>query len=143
MELSTQIYGRSGETQELDPEVSDKPTRRRFTAKYKLGMLRQADACTKHGELGALLRREGLYSSHLANWRNDRKLGELAGLSAKKRGPKASADASQKTLIAKQERVINRLRKQLDHAEMIIDIQKKVATLLGIPLQSPDDDEND
>ena len=75
-----------------DPAVSEKPVRRRFTAEYKIRMLREADRCTQPGQLGALLRREGLYSSHLTTWRHQRDAGALAGLAPKRRGRKPTAD---------------------------------------------------
>ena len=123
-----------------DPEVPAKVQRRTFTAAYRLGILRQADACKKHGELGALLRREGLYSSHLTNWRRQRELGELVAGRARKRGPTP-------TLVdprVKQLEVENRrLQRKLARAETIITLQKKVAEILGIPLKPLDIDETD
>jgi len=85
-----------------DPAVSERPVRRRFTAKYKLRMLREADWCTEPGQLGALLRREGLYSSHLTTWRHQREEGTLAGLAPKRRGRKPAPDAP---LVAENERL--------------------------------------
>ncbi len=123
-----------------DPEVTERAKRRRFTAEYKLGILRQADACKRDGDLGALLRREGLYSSHLVTWRRQRDEVAKAGLKARKRGPKAKAvDPRVKQL----ERENVRLRRRLEEAEMIIDFQKKLSELLGIPLKAPDSDGND
>lgn len=108
-----------------DPEVEPKATRRRFTAEYKLRMLRAADACAQPGELGALLRREGLYSSHLAKWRTQR----AAGLAPRKRGRNARDDGAAKRL-AQLERENERLRKQLRQSEVIIEAQKKLSRLL-------------
>lgn len=125
------------------PEVSDKTKRRRFTAKYKLEILRKADRCTMHGELGALLRREGIYSSNLSAWRQARERGELAGLKPKKRGRKAKAKDARDRQLAEQHREIKRLQRKLAQAETVIDIQKKVSTLLGIPLKSLDDEGKD
>ena len=123
-----------------DPEVTERATRRRFTAEYKLRILREVDACNAHGELGALLRREGLYSSHLATWRRQRDEVARAGLAARKRGPKAKVvDPRLKQL----ERENTRLKRRLEKAETIIEFQKKVSELLEIPLKSPDTDEND
>ena len=123
-----------------DPEVTERATRRRFTAEYKLRILREVDACNAHGELGALLRREGLYSSHLTTWRRQRDEVARAGLAARKRGPKAKVvDPRLKQL----ERENTRLKRRLEKAETIIEFQKKVSELLGIPLKSPDSDEND
>ena len=126
-----------------DPEVSAKATRRRFTAKYKLEILRQTDQCKKPGELGALLRREGIYSSSLSAWRRARERGELAGLTGKKRGRKPSARDARDEQITTQGRRIKRLEQQLAQAETIIDIQKKVASMLGIPLKSLDEEGTD
>jgi len=123
-----------------DPEVTEQAKRRRFTAEYKLRILREADACKRDGDLGALLRREGLYSSHLATWRRQRDDVAKAGLKARKRGPKAKAvDPRVKRL----EREIVRLRRRLEEAETIIDFQKKLSKLLGIPLKPHDSDGND
>ena len=108
-----------------DPEVEPKAKRRRFTAEYKLRILRDADACGKPGELGALLRREGLYSSHLAKWREQRSV----GLAPRKRGRKTKEDGSAKRLV-QLERETERLRKQLRQSEVIIEAQKKLSRLL-------------
>ena len=115
-----------------DPEVLERPQRRRFTAKYKLQVLEQADACTEPGEIGALLRREGLYSSHLSSWRRLRESGALAGLTPRKRGRKADPAKQQIRRVAELEREIQCLRERLTQAETIIDVQKKVSSLLGI-----------
>jgi len=131
--------GTSGPTAP-DPEVPAKVQRRTFTAAYRLGILRQADACKKHGELGALLRREGLYSSHLTNWRRQREQGELAAGRARKRGPTPKAvDPRVKQLEVEN----RRLQRKLARAETIITLQKKVAEILGIPLKPLDIDETD
>lgn len=123
-------------------EVRDRPKRRTFTAEYKLRMLKKADACRAPGEMGALLRREGLYSSHLTEWRRERERGALAAL-GKKRGRKpAAVDATVEEVVTLRKEVA-RLRKRLDQAELIIDVQKKVASILGIPLKSPDSDGSD
>ena len=123
----------------LDPEVTERARRRRFTAEYKLRILRQADACKGDGDLGALLRREGLYSSHLTTWRRQRDEIAEAGLKARKRGPTpVAADPRIKRL----EREITRLKQRLEEAETVIDFQKKLSKLLGISLKSPDSDEN-
>lgn len=126
-----------------DPEVTAKASRRRFSEQYKLNILRQADACTGPGELGALLRREGLYSSHLTTWRRQRDAGALQGLKAKKRGPKPPADSP---LIKENKRLLREthiLQRKLQRAELIIDIQKKVSEALGIPLEKPEFDDAD
>jgi len=123
-----------------DPEVTERAKRRRFTAEYKLRILREADACKGDGDLGALLRREGLYSSHLATWRRQRDEIAKAGLKSRKRGPKAKvADPRVKQL----ERENARLKRQLEQAETIIDFQKKLSKLLGISLKPPTSGEND
>ncbi len=123
-----------------DPEVAEKPKRRRFSAEYRLRIVREADSCKEPGEIGALLRREGLYSSLLTSWRRQRDTGALAGLEPKKRGPKAKAvDPRIKGL----ERELARLKRKLEQAETIIDIQKKVAGILGIPLRTSELDEKD
>jgi len=121
-----------------DPAVLEKPVRRRFTAEYKLRILREADRSTQPGQLGALLRREGLYSSHLTAWRQQRDRGTLAGLTPKRRGRKANPDTP---LIAENERLkreTQRLAAKLRQAETIIEVQKKLSEILGIPLPPPD-----
>jgi transposase-like protein len=112
--------------------------RRRFTAEYKLRILHEADRCTASGQLGALLRREGLYSSLLSTWRQQRAEGTLAGLTPKRRGRKANPDAP---LIAENERLkreTQRLAAKLRQAETIIEVQKKLSEMLGIPLPPSD-----
>jgi transposase-like protein len=111
-----------------------------FSPEYKLRVLREADACRGEGQVGALLRREGLYSSHLTTWRRQRETGALAGMRAKKRGPKGRGEDPR---LKQQAREIARLQRRLKQAETIIDIQKKVAGILGIPLNAPELDEND
>jgi transposase-like protein len=123
-----------------DPEVPAKVQRRRFTAEYRLRLLKQADACKKPGELGALLRREGLYSSLLTNWRRQREEGALQEMRGRRRGPKARpADPRVKQLETEN----RRLQRKLQRAETIITLQKKVAEILGIPLKPLDTDETD
>jgi hypothetical protein len=123
-----------------DPEVVARAKRRQFTTEYKLGILREADACKGSGEIGALLRREGLYSSHLVVWRRQREEAAHTQLKARKRGPKPKAQDSR---VKQLEREKARLERRLKHAETIIEIQKKVHELLGIPLKNLDSDEND
>ena len=113
-----------------DSEVKTKGKRRVMTAAYKARILRQADACTKPGEIGALLRREGLYSSHLTTWRQKRD----EGLAPQKRGRKKDPATAERHENAKLQREIERLSERLRHAELIIEVQKKVAALLGNPL---------
>ena len=119
-----------------DSEVPARHARRRFTTAYKLEILRRADACTRHGELGALLRKEGLYSSHVVTWRRQRE----HGLTPKTRGRKKTAvDPRVKTLEQENRRLTSRLQR----AETIITFQKKVAELLGIPLKPFEADETE
>ena len=115
-------------------EVTEKAKRRQYSAGYKLKILQEADACTKPGELGALLRREGLYSSHLAAWRKARAKGERKGLEAKQRGPKAKAADPSAQKLLEQEREMGRWKARAERAEALVEIQKKVAALLGIDL---------
>jgi len=117
-----------------ETEVLAKAQRRRFTAAEKLRVLREADRCTKPGELSALLRREGLYSSHLATWRAARQRGELAGLAPRARGPQAKPVDPRDKKLVEQAREITRLQARLERAEGLIELQKKVAQLLGNPL---------
>ncbi len=121
--------GPAGLTQP-DPEVVVKAQRRRFTAEYKQRILQEADACTHAGDIGALLRREGLYSSHLTTWRQQRARGALQGLTPAKRGRKADPQAAEHARLVRE---TERLKAQLARAELIIDVQKKVSQLLGLP----------
>jgi len=118
-----------------DPEVPEQKARRRFTAEYKLRVLREVDACTS-GEVGALLRREGLYSSILGKWRNQRDVGIIGGLSPRKRGRKTDPDKSLRNKNFQLEQENERLKKRLKQAEAIIAVQKKVSEMLGISLGS-------
>jgi transposase-like protein len=124
-----------------DPEVTARAAaRRRFSAAYKLQILRTADACAGAGEVGTVLRREGLYSSHLTTWRRQRDAGSLAALAPKKRGRPAAASAPLARRIAELERDNAALTRRLHQAETIIEVQKKLCTLLGIPLPPPERD---
>jgi transposase-like protein len=123
--------------------VAEKPERRRFTAKYKLDILRQADACTEPGSLGALLRREGLYSSNLNTWRRQRDEGTLSALEPKQRGRKALKPDPMALENERLRKENARLGKRLKQAELIIDVQKKVSQILGITLEPPPQNEND
>lgn len=122
-----------------DPEVLERPRRRSFTAEYKQRILREADAAKASGHsgaLGELLRREGLYSSHLVVWRNQRENGELAGLTPAKRGRKASKRRDPLAIeVEKLRRENARLEDELRKSAIVIDVQKKVAMLLGIPIE--------
>jgi len=124
-------------------EVTSKAKRRRFTAEYKRKVLQEADACAESGQIGALLRREGLYSSHLVTWRHARERGELEGLAPKKRGPTArETNPLAKELVAK-EREIARLKAENAKLQIICDVQKKVSLLLGVMLPTiREDDES-
>jgi transposase len=122
-----------------DPEVVEKAKRRRFTPEYRLKIVRAAEAC-KDGEIGALLRREGLFSSQLSMWRRQREQGALEGLRARKRGPKAKAVDPR---VKKLEQENARLERKLKKADAIIAFQKKVHELLGIPLKPFESEEDD
>lgn len=126
-----------------DPEVPAKKPSRRYTAAYKQKVLREADRCTKPGETGALLRREGLYSSLLSSWKRQRAAGELDGLAGKKRGNRSESGGKLSAENKRLRRENRRLERKLRQAEVILDIQKKASELLGIPLNSPEDGEND
>lgn len=118
-----------------NPEVSARPTRRRFTPAYKARIVEEAMACTGSGQIGALLRREGLYSSALTLWRRQYQTGALQGLKDDKRGRKRIRDARDQELD-RLRREIEQLNKKLNQAELIIEIQKKVAAILGNPIET-------
>jgi transposase len=111
-------------TQVPDPEVVPQAKRRRFSAEYKLRILEEVDACTEPGQIGALLRREGLYSSHLTTWRRQRAQGQLAGLSPKRRGRKSSVDQALTQELDALKRENRHLQSRLQQAETIIEVQK-------------------
>ena len=127
------------ETQAPDPEVFPRAERRQYTGQYKLRILEEVEQCTERGQVGALLRREGLYSSHLSKWRRQRAEGQLQALSPQKRGRKAQEVGVEE--LARLERENERLRARLEQAEMIIDVQKKLSQLLGLPVENPRIDE--
>lgn len=136
--------GAAGEqVRRADPQVPAKATRRQFSAEYKRRILREAEAATEPGELGALLRREGLYSSNLITWRGQRSRGELAALSPKRRGRKAKAVNPLTKRVAELERDKRRLQRKLEQAELLLEIQKKASQLLQIPLHSLEEDGSD
>ena len=118
-----------------DPEVVAKPKRRKFTAQYRLRMLEEAESCTQPGEVGRLLRREGLYSSHLTEWRRARREGSLQGLTPSKRGRKPAERNPLSAKVHKLEAKVARLEKELHTAHTILDVQGKVAGLLGFSLE--------
>jgi transposase len=124
-----------------NPEVVEKPERRRFTKAYKLDILSQVDACSGVGQIGALLRREGLYSSYLASWRLQRSQGLLDNSATKKRTAKPTNHHAVR--VTQLERENARLKARLRQAELILDIQKKASELLGIPLKALDNGGND
>ena len=122
----------------VDPEVNAKPGRRKFSAEYKRRIIEEADACTEAGQIGALLRREGLYSSNLVNWRRQRAEGALKSLSPKKRGPKPDPLADENAALRRR---VERLEAELKRAETIIEVQKKLSDLLG--LSEPSGEKNE
>lgn len=124
-----------------DPEVSPKASRRTFSAAEKLRILNEADACTQPGQIGALLRREGLYSSHLVKWRRLRAAGQLQALTPQPRGPKPIPPDPVAEELAQLHKENARLQARLAQAELIIDVQKKVARLLGESHPAPQVDE--
>jgi transposase len=129
------MIGANQQNHRAEVQVKAKRTRRRFTAEQKLAILEQADACTKSGELGALLRREGLYSSHLVDWRRARANGELQALTPKKRGRKPKEVDPRDKRIAELERQLAKEQARRERAEALVDVQKKVAALLGRPIE--------
>lgn len=133
LEVPERSGGTSNEAAPPDPEVLEKAKRRRFSAEYKLQILEEADACREPGDIAALLRREGLYSSHLTDWRRARRDGALGAL-AKSRGPKGR----RRDVVTRENEQLRkenaRLRRRLEQAEKILEIQKKASEILGIPL---------
>lgn len=122
----------SAEAQRPDPEVVPTAKRRAFSKAEKLRILAAADACAAPGDIGALLRREGIYSSHLATWRKQRQLASDGGALERKRGPKVDPVAVQARRVLELENEVERLRAKLVKADLIIDVQKKLSTLLGL-----------
>jgi transposase-like protein len=122
-----------------NPEVNEKPVRRRFDAAYKLRIIEEADRCTQPGQLGELLRREGLYSSHLANWRRLREQGSLQSLEPKKHARRAKRKDSTTQELDRLRRENQRLADRLRQAETIIEVQKKVSEIMGLPLTDQND----
>ena len=115
-----------------NPEVPEKARRRSHTAEYKRRILKEAEVCKEQGQVGALLRREGLYYSNLTDWRRQAERGTLDGLSSKKRGPKARKLDPSVRRIAEQEKEIQKLQVRLRKAELIIDAQKKIAEIFQL-----------
>lgn len=126
-----------------DPEVPEKKPRRKYTAAYKLRILKEAEACTEPGEIGALLRREGLYSSNLSAWRRQCEQGRFKGLSPKKRGRKPRERNPLAKELAQLNRENQQLKKKLMQAETIIEVQKKISDLLGVSQSETESGEND
>ena len=122
-----------------DPEVVAKPTRRQFTAEYRLRIVEEADRCTRPGEVGRLLRREGLYTSHLSAWRKARRSGSLQGLTANKRGAKPTEHNPLSPKVRQLETKVARLEKELATAHTILDVQSKISGLLGLNLNNAKD----
>lgn len=120
-------------------EVKARATRRRFSAKYKKRVLDDVAACTAPGEIGALLRREGLYSSHLSKWRLQAERGQLAGLEPKKRGPVPQPTAPRDKRVAELELELSKVTRRAERAEALVEIQKKLSELLGIALPPPEE----
>jgi len=123
-----------------DPEVTPTAKRRRFSAAEKQRILSEADRCTEPGQLGALLRREGIYASMLATWRRQRAQAQETALAPRKRGPKPNAALAEAREVKKLQKQNERLRRELERAHTIIDVQKKLCTVLGLPTE-PDLDE--
>ena len=119
----------------IDPEVKPQKERRVYSAEYRQRILKEADEC-KTGDVGALLRKEGLYSSHLAKWRGQRAAGEMAGLASKKRGKPADPQAREIAQLRKENLGLNQ---KLARAELIMAAQKKLADLVGLPMASPNE----
>jgi transposase-like protein len=131
--------GASAQPAPPDPEVVAKPKRRRFSAEYRLRIVEEADQCTQPGDVGRLLRREGLYSSHLTKWREAHRNGALHGLRSKKRGVKPKATNPLEPKVHELEAKVARLEKDLHTAHTILDVQGKVAGLLGFSLENGKD----
>lgn len=123
-----------------DPEVVPVAKRRTFSNSDKLRILSAADACTAPGEIGELLRREGIYSSHLATWRKQREAAAASQVLSRKRGPKVDAAAAQERRVQELEREVQRLQTKLAKADLIIDVQKKLSTLLGLSAAETSDE---
>jgi transposase len=123
------------------PEVSERPTRRLYTAGYKLRILQEADACKDTGGIGKLLRREGLYSSNLGKWRQELAQRTLTALEPRKRGRRAEPKNPLASKVAELERVVKRQGAQLKHQQLLLEIQKKMAELLGASAMPSDNEE--
>jgi len=120
-------------------EVTEKANRRRFTGDYKRKILHEAGLCKKRGEIGALLRREGLYSSQLAKWRAQAESDGSSSLNSKQRGPIAKVVDPSVRQLAEKERELTKWKRRAERAEAMVELQKKVSQILGIALPSPDE----
>jgi len=138
---SGRIGGQAGLSVVPDSEVPEKAVRRRFTAEYKRRILREAEGCREQGRVGTLLRREGLYSSHLITWRRQAEKGTLEALSPKKRGPKEKKPDPSLRRIAELEKATQKLEHKLRQAELIIAAQKKIAEIFQMSLD-PKEEKN-
>ena len=139
IDTKKRLLADAGKTQAPDPEVRPRVERRKFSGQYKLRILEEVDCCTERGQIGAILRREGLYSSQLSKWRQQRAEGQLQALSAQKRGRRTQeVDADE---YARLQRENERLRARLAQAELIIDVQKKLSRLLGLPVENSEIEE--
>jgi transposase-like protein len=136
--MSQDPNGKSAEAG-MQTEVVAKAKRRQYPVEYKLRILREVEECKGAGEVGALLRREGLYSSLVSKWREQRERGSLTGVSGQRRGPKVDSQAKE---LERLQRENKRLQEKLERAELIIDVQKKVARLLGVPLEDNNQNED-
>ena len=125
------------------PEVNEKPVRRQFDAAYKLRILEEADRCTEPGQLGELLRREALYSSHLSNWRRLREEGTLQSLGPKKRGRKVKRNDATTQELERLRHENQRLAERLRQAETIIEVQKKVSEIVGLTTPTSPSESNE
>jgi transposase-like protein len=132
----------SGVAPPPDPEVAATARRRQFSPSERRRILAAADRCNKNGEIGALLRREGIYSSQLATWRKRREANEHAALAPHKRGPKADPAIAETRRVAELTKDNERLRRKLAQAHTIIDVQKKLCTLLGLPTAEDSQEES-
>jgi transposase-like protein len=124
-----------------NPEVLERPKRRKYTAEYKWKILKEIEAATQPGQIGAILRREGLYMSNIQCWRWQKERGELEALSPKKRGRKPTEAELLIRRNKELERENRKLQKRLKRAELLLDIQKKISEITGIPLREVENDE--
>jgi len=135
------IEPKNGRTQ-ADSEVLERPERRRFSAEYKLRILKEVESSTKPGEQGAILRREGLYASNIATWRKQRDSEKLSELKEKKRGRKKQPPERLTQEVSRLKRENESLRRKLKKSEAIIEVQKKISEIMGISLKTDEDNES-